>query len=176
MVSAHAIAIPATLSAVALIDGTLAGFRAATGRNGRIDKRAYYAHAMRRGLTMGAVIWVILALVLTAILITAPDPSTRFANLIRAGTAMLWVVGPFAVLVVASLVGYAALPRRPATLLILIGLGPFTLVRPSIAVVAGLAAAWSGRDLVISGCAALAVVGVLAVEPYAHRRWYAQPR
>jgi hypothetical protein len=40
---------------------------------------------------------------------------------------------------------------------------------------AGVAAAWVAPDRVTAGCAVLAVMGVLAVEPCVHRRWYAEP-
>lgn len=174
MVSA-AVAVPVVLASIAVVDGVLAGFRAATGRNGRIRKHVYYIVAMRRGLAAGAAVLACLALVLGAVLAVASDPVGRYAGLTRAGTTMLWVVGPFAAVVVASLIGYAVLPRRPATFLILLGLGPLTLLRPWVTGAAGLAAAWTAPDLPAAGCAILAATGVLVVEPWVHRRWYAEP-
>jgi heme/copper-type cytochrome/quinol oxidase subunit 1 len=174
MVSA-AVAVPAALASIAVVDAVLAGFRAATGRNGRIRKRAYYVVAMRRGLAAGAAVLGCLAIALGVVLAVASDRTSRYAGLTRAGTAMLWVIGPFAIVVVASLLGYAALPRRPATFLMVLGLGPFTILRPWVAGAAGLAAAWAAPDLLTAGCAVLAATGVLAVEPWVHRRWYAEP-
>jgi hypothetical protein len=107
------------LASIAVIDGLLAGFRAATGRNG----------------------------------VSANAATT----------------------VLASLIGYAVLPRRPATFLILLTLGPLTLIRPWVAVAAGLTAAWTAPDLGTAGCAVLAAISVLAVEPWVHHRWYADP-
>lgn len=170
-----AVAVPAALATIALVDGGFAGFRAATGRNGRIGKRGYYRTATRRGLTAGTVVLGCLAVVLAVVLATASDPAGRYRDLTRAGTAMLWLVGPYAAVVVASLVGYAVLPRRPATFLILLGLGPMTLVRPWLTVAAGLAGAYAARSPYTAGCALLAVAGVLAVEPWVHRRWYREP-
>lgn len=169
------IAVPVALASIAVIDGALAGFRAATGRNGRIRKRAYYIVAMRRGLAAGGTVLGCLALVLGAVLSTAPDPATRYTDLTHAGTIMLWVIGPFAATVLASLLGYAVLPRRPATFLILLGLGPLTLIRPWATVTAGLAAAWTAPNLPTAGCAVLAATSVLAVEPWVHHHWYAEP-
>ncbi|MGW5667173.1 hypothetical protein [Micromonospora sp. NPDC003776] len=166
---------PVVLAAIAVVDGVLAGFRAATGRNGLIRKRGYYLLAMRRGLAVNAAVLGCLALVLGVTVATAPDPATRYTDLTRAGSTMLWVVGPFAAVVVASLIGYAVLPRRAATFLILLGLGPLTLIRPWVATAAGLAAAWTAPNLPTAGCAVLAAAGVLAVEPSVHRRWYAEP-
>lgn len=174
MVSAS-IGVPTVLAAIALIDGMMAGFRAATGRNGRIRKRGYYVVAMRRGLAAGATVLGCLALVLTVVLATAPGPATRYTDLTHAGTTMLWIIGPYAAIVVASLAGYAVLPRRLATFLILLGLGPFTLLRPWVAIAAGLTAAWTAPNPLTAGCAMLAATSVLAVEPWVHYRWYAEP-
>ena len=153
----------------------LAGFRAATGRNGLIRKRAYYVAAMRRGLAVAAAVLGGLGLVLGGVLAVAADSGARYASLTQAGTTMLWIVGPFAGIVGLSLVGYAVLPRRPATFLILLGLGPFTLVRPWVTMAAGLVTAGTATDLTTAACAMLAAGSVLAVEPVVHRRWYTEP-
>jgi hypothetical protein len=88
---------------------------------------------------------------------------------------MLWIIGPYAAVVVASLIGYGLLPRRSATFLMLLGLGPLTLIRPWIAAAAGLAAAWAAHSVPVALCALLASACVLSTEGYVHRRWYAQP-
>jgi heme/copper-type cytochrome/quinol oxidase subunit 1 len=169
-----AVAVPVLLASIAAIDAALAGYRAATGRNGRIRKRGYYLVAMRRGLAVGAAMLGCLALILGAVLSTAPDPATRYTDFTHAGTIMLWIVGPFAAIVLASLLGYAVLPRRPATFLILLGLGPLTLVRPWVTVTAGLATAWTAPNLPTAACALLAAASVLPVEPWVHHRWYTE--
>lgn len=168
-----AAAVPLALAGLALLDGALAGFRAATGRNGMIDKRAYYTIAARRGLLTSVTSLGLLAGVLLTGLAVAADPAGRYATFIRAGTGLLAVIGPFATVVIASLIGYAVLPRRPATFLILLGLGPLTLVRPFLIISAGAVGVWWADDATATIGVALAVVGVLAVEPYVHHRWYA---
>jgi heme/copper-type cytochrome/quinol oxidase subunit 1 len=169
------VAVPVLLTSIAAIDGVLAGFRAATGRNGRIRKHGYYLVAMRRGLAAETAVLGCLTLVFGTVVATAPDPATRYTELTHAGTTMVWVIGPFAATVLASLLGYAALPRRPATFLILLGLGPFTLIRPWVTITAGLAAACTAPNLSTAGCAVLAATSVLTVEPWVHHRWYTQP-
>lgn len=169
-----AVAVPAILVSIAVVDGVLAGFRAATGRNGLIRKRGYYIVAMRRGLAASVAVLGCLAVLLGVILATAPDPAIRYTELTHAGTTMLWFIGPFAAIVVASLIGYAVLPRRPATFLILLGLGPLTLIRPWVTIVAALTAAWTSPNLPTAGCSVLAAISVLAVEPWVHHRWYAE--
>jgi hypothetical protein len=158
---------------IALFDGALAGFRAATGRNGMIVKRAYYRTAICRGLATGAAALSLLSLVLLTELAATNHPATRYETFIHAGHGLLVVIAPFAAVVVTSLIGYAVLPRRPATFLILLGLGPFTLVRPYLTAAAGVVGIWCSRDAIAGISVALAVAGVLAVEPYVHRRWYA---
>jgi hypothetical protein len=170
------IVVPAALVAIALVDAALAGYRAATGRNGRIGKRRYYLVALRRGLAAGVALLVGLAVVLAAALGIAAHPAERYADLTHAGTVMLWIIGPYAIVVLLSIGGYALLPRAPATFLILLGLGPFTLVRPWLTIAAGVAAAWTASDPVTRACALLAAAGVLAVEPWLSRRWYAEPQ
>jgi len=170
-----AVAAPVVLASIAVVDGVLAGFRAAAGRNGRIRKRGYYIVAMRRGLAAGGTVLGCLAIVLGVVLSTASDPAARYEDLTRAGVTMLWVIGPFAATVLTSLLGYAVLPRRPAMFLILLGLGPLTLIRPWATVTGGLAAAWTSPNVPTAGCAVLAATSVLAVEPWVHHRWYAEP-
>ncbi|MGM1060078.1 oxidoreductase [Saccharothrix sp. Mg75] len=167
--------VPLVLGVLALVDAGFAGFRAATGRNGRIDKRSYYLSAARRGLVVGATALGLVALPVAATLVVSADPGARYDELVRAGTRMLRVLVPFAVLVVASLLGYWLLPMRESTFMMLIGLGPFTLVRP--AVVLG-AVAWvvaGSADPLAWAVAITAATGVLAVEPLVHRRWYRSP-
>ncbi len=165
-------AVAVALCAIALVDGALAGFRSATGRNGLIRKGRYYREALRRGLVLGALGQLGLAL----LLVLAAIPAS-LSQLTDAGEGMLAVYAPFAALVLLSLLGYWLLPRRPATFLILLGLGPMTLVRPVVAVGGAVAAAVvSGGDVIVSVCAFSAVAVVLAVEPLAHRRWYAEAR
>jgi hypothetical protein len=165
------VAVPALLCTIALIDATLSGFRAATGRNGQIRKRHYYLMAMLRGLSIGVVALAAVGAVLAA----AASLDARHTRLVNAGAAMLYVYGPFAALVIASLIGYWLLPRRSATYLIVLGLGPMTLIRPLVAIAGGIAVIATTSDTVVWSCAALAVVAVLGIEPWIHHRWYAQP-
>jgi hypothetical protein len=167
--------IAAVLCALALVDAALAGFRASTGRNARIDKRAYYLRAAARGFAGRAVGLGLVALLACSVLGTAADSADRYGDLVRAGTRMLQVLAPFAVLVVLALLAYLLLPMRESTFTMLVGLGPFTLVRPVVVVAA---TAWSvvgADDWLVWAVAVTAATGVLAVEPTVHRRWYSTP-
>ncbi|WP_123743546.1 oxidoreductase [Saccharothrix texasensis] len=168
-------AVPAALCLLALTDACFAGFRASTGRNARIHKRAYYLRAAWRGLLGGAVGLAAVALLLLLPLVAAPDAAARYAELVRAGTRLLEVLVPFAALVVATLVAYWLLPMRESTFVILVGLGPFTLLRPVVVVAGAVWAAVGSSDWLVWAGSGAAAACVLAVEPAVHRLRYASP-
>ncbi|ANN18220.1 oxidoreductase [Amycolatopsis orientalis] len=167
--------VPLVLGLLALVDSGFAGFRAATGRNARIGKRSYFLLAVRRGLTGGAIGLGLLALLIVVTLACSADPDARYGGLLRAGTRMLQVLAPYAALVVASLLAYWLLPMRGSTFVILVGLGPFTLLRPLIVLGALVWSVAGSSDWLAWVVATAAAAGVLAVEPVIHRRWYQAP-
>lgn len=169
-----AMVVPIVLGLLALVDTAFAGFRAATGRNARISKRSYFLTAARRGLAGGAIGLGLLAVLIVVTLSRSADPGARYGELVHAGTRMLQVLAPFAVVVVVSLLAYWLLPMRESTFVILVGLGPFTLIRPVIVLCATV---WSvaGSSDPLAWVVAMAAAGVLAVEPVVHRRWYRDP-
>jgi len=89
---------------------------------------------------------------------------------------MLVVLLPFAAVVVASLAAYWLLPMRESTFVILVGLGPFTLVRPLVVLAAAAMAVRSSHQWLVWVGSLLASAGVLIVEPWVHRRWYSEPQ
>lgn len=168
-------AVPVALAAVALVDAAFAGFRAATGRNARIDKRRYNLQAARRGLAAGAVSLLVAAAVLGAGLLGAHEAGSGYDGLVQAGARMLAVLLPFAALVVVSLAAYWLLPMRESTFIILIGLGPFTLARPFVVLAAAAMAVRGSHEWLVWPGTLLTSAGVLLVEPWVHRRWYRRP-
>lgn len=167
--------VPIALGLLALVDSGFAGFRAATGRNARIVKRSYFLLAVRRGLAGGAIGLGLLASLIAVTLACSVDPGARYGGLLLAGTRMLQVLAPYAALVVASLLAYWLLPMRGSTFVILVGLGPFTLLRPLIVFGALVWSVAGSGDWFAWVVATAAAVGVLAVEPVIHRRWYRAP-
>lgn len=169
-----AVGVPCALALLALVDAAFAGFRASTGRNSRIRKLPHHLTAGRRGLACGAAgIATVAALVVITVSVSA-NPAHDIAVLVDAGTRMLQVLVPYAAVVVLSLVAYWTLPMRQSTFVILVGLGPLTLLRP--VVVTG-AVAWTvaGAQWLVWVGALMAAISVLAVEPVVHRRWYREP-
>jgi len=158
------------LATLLLVDAGLAGFRAATGRNARIRKHVYYRTAIWRGFSCGGI-----GLVLIALFAVMSLDGTRYGELVRAGTRMLQVLIPFAAMVVLSLFLYWLLPMRGSTFVILIGLGPFTLVRPLVVAAAVVWTVVPSGDWLVWTVAIAAAGTVLTVEPVVHRRWYRSP-
>lgn len=159
--------VPALLATLALLDGCFCGFRAAAGRDARIDKRRYARAALRDGAVAGAAVLVVLTACTTAAL--ALDLA-RYDSFVLAGQRMLLVMLPYAVLVLAALVGYRVAPRTSTqTLMSTLILGPFTLARPLV-VVAAVVAGGTVADPAVRASVVLSGLLVLAVEPALRRR------
>lgn len=161
------IAVFITLSVLACLDGAFSGFRSSLGRSALVDHTA----DDRRGLRAGAVL--VGLLLLPATVIAAIDLATGgdAAAYQRAGTAFLLVIGPYALLVVLALAGYRALHWRLRYLASALILGPFTLLRPCVVIIAAIVGASRGGDPVVGVSGGLACAAVLAVEPLLDRRW-----
>jgi hypothetical protein len=170
------VAVPVALAALALVDGAFAGFRAATGRNARIDKRRYNAQAALRGFLVAVASLLVVSAVLGLGLLGTREAARSYDALVQAGEGMLAVLLPFAAVVVVSLAAYWLLPMRESTFVILVGLGPFTLVRPLVVMAAAAMAVRSSHQWLVWVGSLLASAGVLIVEPWVHRRWYSEPQ
>lgn len=157
----------ALLLFLGVLDGCFSGFRAAAGRDGRTDKRAFAVSACVQGTKAGCVAMALLGLVLTLAL-TAGVP---YSALVLGGHAMLAVFLPYASVVLLALVGWGSFRRLELqTLMSTLVLGPFTLVRPLLVLV-GCVRAWSVTDdRAVGLLALLAGVLVLSVEPLLVRR------
>jgi hypothetical protein len=90
----------------------------------------------------------------------------------RAGTAMLAIYGPHALLALIALGGYATLSWRLRYLAAALILGPCTLLRPAVAILGAALGAALSNDMVAAAAAGLSAIAVLAVEPLAGRLWY----
>lgn len=152
-------------------NGSFAGFRASVGRTGLIDHRQSDYQAARRGASLVCI------LLTPAVAGASADALVHPAHLeqyTRAGIAMLEVYGPYALLVLIALACYAALNWRLKYLASALILGPFTLLRPLIAILGAALGVTAGHDRAVAAAAGLSVIAVLAVEPLAGRLWYAR--
>jgi hypothetical protein len=164
-------AVAVTLLVLAILDGSFAGFRSSAGRTGLINHRRSDLQAARRGAGLVCVLLTPAIAEVSADVIAHP---AHLHDYTRAGIAMLAIYGPYALLVLIALASYAALNWQLKYLATALILGPFTLLRPVIALLgAGLGAALS-HDPAVATAASLSVIAVLAVEPLAGRLWYAR--
>ncbi|WP_299441462.1 hypothetical protein [uncultured Phycicoccus sp.] len=164
------VAVASALAVLGLLDGALAGFRSSLGRRGAVEHRVRDRVAARRGLLLmgGLLLPVAVATGLHAL---APGPWPAEAY-VRAGTAMLAVYLPYAVVTLLALLGYLALGWRWGYLASAVILGPFTLVRPLVATAGVVAGAVRGDDGGVTVGCLLALGAVLAVEPLSGRLWW----
>jgi hypothetical protein len=140
------------LAALAFIDGTLCGFRAAAGRNPRIFLRRYYLRAMTRG-AIAVTVW--LAIVLAVALSLRAVDATVWPAFAACATTMGWCYGAFATIVVLALALYASGNFDLGVLASVLALGPLTLIRP---LVIGVGAGWAAIHADHLAAAGLAVV------------------
>jgi hypothetical protein len=163
--------IPLALSAMAILDGALCGFRAAAGKDGRIAKHGYYWRAAALGLG-AATVAVALAWAEAGLLYAiAGDRAAVWRDFLVAGAAAMRVLVPYSALAIVALVPWM-LPANDARILATVMvLGPFTLARPFV-ILAGLGCALAAAPrasvlLLVAGTGA----AMLLLEPLLARRW-----
>jgi hypothetical protein len=156
-------AIAAALLVLALLDGTLCGFRAAAGRSGLTRKRAYYARAMRRAFLTVAATELVFVTIAGALWLASGDRDALVADFAAAGRAALFVYGPYATLVLAALTLWAIPALDVRTLATVTILGPFTMIRPLVVAAGTIAAVWArprAEVMVLACVVALAMGGL----------------
>ena len=126
------------LAVLAMFDALLAGFRAAAGRDGRIDKRGYFRAALTRAAVYGVVLVGANAALTAALTRTATDPDATWSAFVTAGTACVWVFGAFATVTIGALAFWFSPIPETRLLASIVVLGPLTLLRPLV-IVGGLA-------------------------------------
>lgn len=155
--------IPALMILLAVLDLTFAGFRAAAGRNGLIEKRAYYARSMVAGALAGVGFSAVMALVTFAALRPSPSPGVLYNDLVGVGLRMALVFGAYAALVLLALFVYVLARHELRTLATVAILGPFTMARPWMVVVAAIYGLWPVRSPLVIGLTLASCLGVLAL-------------
>jgi hypothetical protein len=140
-------AVAVALLTLALLDGAFAGFRASAGRTGLINHRQSDQRAARRGAGLVCVLLAPAIAVACAGVLAHPAKLDHYR---RAGIAMLAIYGPYALLVLVALACYAALNWRLRYLAAAVILGPFTLLRPGIAVLGAAVAVARGDDVMVA--------------------------
>jgi hypothetical protein len=160
--------IAALMVLAAIVDLAFCGYRAAAGRNARIDKTRYYLRALGAGAAVGAAVSLALAAVTLAVL--AVDPI--YPELVAIGARMLIVLGAYSALVLSAIAVYVLAEHELRTLATVAILGPFTLIRPAVVAGAALAGIWPSRSpaaiaLTVTACAAVLGAGAWLDRRYA---------
>lgn len=159
------------LAVLAVFDCALAGFRAAAGRLGLIDKGRYYRSAIAAGILGGVIIVAINVGLTAAIVATSPEPDATWHELVRAGTTCVWFFGALATATMAAMALWFSPTAEIQLLATVIVLGPFTLIRPLI-IAAGLGvAAARAHDVRVGLVAVAAGVTMLGFEYVLGRRY-----
>jgi hypothetical protein len=161
---------PFVIVSFALLDTTLAGFRAAIGRDGRIDKTAYHRAALWLGFRVGLGVCAFMACLTGAVVFGGPDGPLVYDQLIVIGQHMLLPLGAFAFLVLTALALYLLTNTELRTLATVIILGPFTLARPFVIVLATFYGLWFSASFGASVLTATASLSVLLAERWLEAR------
>lgn len=130
-----------TLYLLAVLDCAFASYRSAGGRNAAIIKGDYYARAMVSGALIAQAPVAVTVGVSLVLLKYSSDPSNLFNNYVAAGSFMLQWYIPYAVLTVVALLVRCFPCVDTRSLSMVLVLGPFTFLRPLVAL-AGVASAY----------------------------------
>jgi hypothetical protein len=161
------------LTSLAVFDLTLAGFRSAAGRDGRIHKKQMLRGAMLRG-AIGGLALVALHAAIVGVLVATGDASTWPALVAAARDAVI-VFGVFATSTALALAFWFAPLQELRLIPTLVVLGPLTLLRPLV-IAGGLA--WAAvrssepRVWIVAAIAGISMLGAerLLGRPY-RERW-----
>lgn len=164
------------LAVLAFVDCVLCGFRMAAGRNGRLDKRAYYIQAVGRAALWGVVVVAANVGLTAALCASAPDPARTWSAFAAAGELLVVVYGTFATAIFLAFGFYFAPIGDFRVLTNVIVFGPLTLARRVVIVGGMIVAAWRANDGRVLVVAATATIAMIAFEPVLGRRYKEQWR
>jgi hypothetical protein len=131
------------LYVLATLDAAMSGYRAAGGRNARINKSAYQTRAQFRGAVWGQAGILAIAAVVALSLATDTEPPSLAVDLLEGCRRGLVVYVPYALVFVAALLLRVVPSVDVRSILNVLVFGPFTLFRPFIGL-AGVAWAFVG--------------------------------
>jgi|GEM_PF-1411490 len=166
---------PLLLCVLALLDASLAGFRDAAGRNPLLFKRRYQILANIRGLLVGAGMVSIGIFSFLIALWLSPTPWALLNAYLKAGQAMCWVYGSYAMVALLSLSVYLSSRPEISSLATVLILGPFTLARPLVILAGALYGIWVSPQLPIIITISLGAGLLMGIGPLLNL-WKLNPR
>ena len=120
------------LTILAVIDSVFAGFRESAGSNPLLHKNNYFRLAMFKGGLVGVGVVCVIALTGAGHLIIVDSPAEIWTEYLKMFERMVQVYGVFATTVLTALFLYASPRPEVSSLVTVIVLGPFTLMRPVV--------------------------------------------
>lgn len=149
---------------LAILDGLLVGFRAAAGKNGRIEKDAYYAAALKSALIHATLQVALLAGLAFVLAQSAPVPGNIWSDFLGAGKMVIWVFGPYAAIAMLGLAVFVVPSPDVRTLATVVVLGPFTMLRPALVVATLMATMAIYRSWQVAVMAIVSAIVLLSFE------------
>ena len=116
------------------LDAMFSGICAASGRDARMDKRAYFVNAMIHGIGWGQVACLLGLLILTVAVYASSDPGLAVEQMVGVGGRMIRVYVVYAVTILSFFVVRAIPSVDIRSMTSTVAFGPLTLVRPAVIV------------------------------------------
>ena len=160
------------LALLAATDCALCGIRAAAGREGRLEKRAYYVSAAIRAFGLGLLLIGAHVLLVVLLVATAPAPATTWSSFLIAGRVCVVVYGIFATLIFVAFGFYFAPVGDFRVLTNVIVFGPLTLTRPAVIALGLAVGAILAPEPRVAIVAVSAAITMLAFQPLVSRRYH----
>ena len=159
------------LLVLALTDAVFCGYRDAAGRNPLIRKESFYRRALRRGMRFGFANAALAAVLLAVLLASSPHPGALWADCTAAGGNLLWVLVPYATIVLLALGAWTAAEQDVRTLASVVLLGPLSLARPVVILGGAVVAIASRPSAPIVALAVATAALQLSTGPLLARAW-----
>ncbi len=152
-----------TLVTLALLDAAFAGFRDAAGRNPLLHKTHYYMLAMLKGALVGSLAVALIAATVGLGLWLTDDLDALWIDYLAAGRRMIAVYGAYGTIAILALFVYAIPRPEISSLVTVLILGPFTLLRPLVILAGALWAAMAAprAEIILFATAAAVLMGAL---------------
>lgn len=153
------------------LDAMFSGICAASGRDARIDKRAYFVNAMIHGIGWGQVACLLGLLILTTAVYASADPGLAVEQMVRVGGRMVRVYVVYAVTILSFFVVRAIPSVDIRSMTSTVAFGPLTLVRPAV-IVLGIGWGLSGGAQTSVAVAGLLIAVLMVPFRTLLNRWF----
>ena len=116
-------------------DTMFSGLCAASGRDGRINKKKYYAKSMLIGIAWGQIACLLGLLILGLALFTSSDRQLAVQEMVTVGKRMVMVYSIYAIVIFLTFAVRAIPSVDVRSLTSTVAFGPLSLMRPAVIVI-----------------------------------------